>query len=225
MNKNAMKIKEFTVWSVFMGVGVAILATEVVVKANRIDTTPSLPLASLAVDSVLVPVVSGEQPALPEVIVADLLVDSVVQIESSGNPKTIGSKGERGLMQIMRTTWRETSASLYGKSLPFDRAFDPALNRQVGTAYLASLHAFLQANKGQWQADERSLLLACYNAGPQRVAAAGFSLRRLPRSTQDYVTRASALHDVYLQEHAMKLEKVSGNGIMQIVQIDPIRRS
>lgn len=225
MNKNAIKIKEFNVWSVFMGVGVAILATEVAVKAHRMDVVPTVPAVVAPGASVALPEIAATQVALPEEIVADLLVNSVVQIESSGNPKTVGSKGERGLMQIMRATWRETSASLYGKSISFDRAFDPTLNRQVGTAYLASLHQFLQANKDQWQADERSLLLACYNAGPQRVAAAGFSLRRLPRSTQDYVARASSLHDVYLQEHAMKLEKVSGNGLMQIVQIDPTRRS
>ena len=106
-----------------------------------------------------------------------------------------------------------------------DRTVIDELNRHVGTAYLATLHSFLQANKDKWQADERSLLLACYNAGPQRVAAAGFSLRRLPRSTQDYVTRASALHDAQLQEHAMKLEKGPGKGVMQIVQLDPTRRS
>jgi hypothetical protein len=47
----------------------------------------------------------------------------------------------------------------------------------------------------------------------------------LTPNPQDYVARASALHDAQLQEHAMKLEKGSGKGVMQIVQIDPTRRS
>lgn len=225
MNTNAVKIKECNVWSVFMAISVAILATEVAVKAHRIDAVAYVAEPVEHRESVSPAEIAAAPSALPEEIVAGLLVESVVQIESAGNPKAVGSKGERGLMQIMRATWRETTASLFDKPLPFDRAFDPALNRQVGTAYLASLHAFLQANRGQWQADERSLLLACYNAGPQRVAAAGFSLLRLPRSTQDYVARASSLHDLFLQEHAMKLETGVGQGIMQIVQLDPTRRS
>lgn len=224
MKKNA--IKEFKVWSVFMAVGVTVLATEVGVKAHRMDLPKASSVSAVATSYEVAPLVARAAPTvLPEELVADLLVNSVVQIESSGNPRTVGSKGERGLMQIMRTTWRDTTRSMYGKALSFDRAFDPDLNRHVGTAYLATLHSFLQANKDKWQADERSLLLACYNAGPQRVAAAGFSLRRLPRSTQDYVTRASALHDAQLQEHAMKLEKGPGKGVMQIVQLDPTRRS
>ncbi len=224
MMKNA--ILELKVWSVFMTFGVSVLATEVVVKSQRpleINVEQNNVLSTMDAPSLAMEKNVGV--ALPEELVAHLLVDSVVQIESAGNPRTVGSRGERGLMQIMRATWRETTANLYGKSLSFDRAFDPAVNRKVGTAYLATLHTYLQQNRNKWQADERSLLLACYNAGPQRVAAAGFNLRRLPASTQDYVKRASALHDQYLKDHAIKLVKDGGRGVMQIVQISPDRGS
>ena len=211
-------IKEFTLWTFFMAIGVAVLATEVGVKAHRpeaeeIETQPVMIQLTAASSS------SESDEALPEEIVAHLLVDSVVQIESGGKPMTVGSRGERGLMQIMRSTWRQTTFDMYGRSIPFDQAFNPELNRTVGTAYLSRMHAFLQENRSKWQSDERSLLLACYNAGPQRVIDAGFKLSRLPASTQDYVKRASALHDAYLQDHSIKLAPGKGRGVMQIVQL------
>jgi len=216
MKQNA--IKEFKLWTFFMAFGVAGLTTEVAVKAHRPAPEEAIVLPVVAEQFVSV-ATSEPIPALPKELVTQLLVDSVVQIESGGNPKTVGSRGERGLMQIMRATWRETTADMYGRALPFDQAFNPDTNRKVGNAYLARLHTYIQDNRAKWQADERSLLLACYNAGPQRVAEAGFNLRRLPASTQDYVKRASALHDAYLKEYAIRLEPGQGRGVMQIVQI------
>lgn len=215
-------IREFKIWTVCSLAGVAVLATEVAVKARRpvpLYETTELTLPQTA-DSLSVPELGtrAEVRSFPEELVTQLLVDSIVQIESSGNPRTVGSKGERGLMQIKELTWRETTRRIFGRSASFKRAFDPALNRKVGTAYLGELHAFLHANRENWQADERSLLLACYNAGPTRVAKARFRLDRLPASTRDYVQRATALHDVFLEEHALKVEPSQVGGALQIVQ-------
>jgi hypothetical protein len=225
MKTNA--ISEFKVWTVFMAFAVSAMGVEVAVKTSR--PAEALSAGVLAPSSGLALPTYEPSPspsgALPEALVADLLVDSVVQIESGGNPRSVGRHGERGLMQLKRGTWRETTARVLGKPVSFERAFEPGLNRRIGAAYLAYLHTFLQANKNRWQGDERSLLLACYNAGPNRVAEAGFNLRRLPRSTQDYVARASALHDVYLQENAMKLVKDADRRVLQIVQLDPGRDS
>ncbi|HMO52445.1 MAG TPA: lytic transglycosylase domain-containing protein [Kiritimatiellia bacterium] len=218
MKQNA--IREFKLWVVCMTAGVSVLATEVVVKARR-------PVEPLVVPSATEPIERRADAApmtskpLPESVVADLLVDAVIQIESGGKPRQVGSKGERGLMQIMPGTWRETTRNLFGKTVSFERAFEPEMNRRVGTAYLAQLHQFLQEHREAWQADERALLLASYNAGPKRVAAANFNLRRLPASTRDYVERAAALHDLYLKEHALRLEPGDQAGSMQIVQVLP----
>jgi len=215
MRQNA--INEFKLWTLFLATGVAILATELVVKATR----PSQPVPELerkSTDFLADTYVSSTDDANPAELVANLLVESVVMIESGGNAKTVGSKGERGLMQIMEATWRETTREHFGREISFKRAFEPELNRKVGTAYLAQIHQFVQAHRNQWQSNERSLLLACYNAGPQRVAKAGFDLRKLPASTQDYVKRASALHDSYLEKHEIKLAPGQGRGVMQIVQ-------
>lgn len=134
-------------------------------------------------------------------LVARLLVESVTQVESAGNPRMVGGHGERGLMQIKADTWNDTTSRLFGRRVPFTRAFEGKLNQQVGSAYLDNLQTFLSRHQRLWRADERSLILACYNAGPERVRRAGFDLRRLPAHTQDYVKRTSALHDALLADH------------------------
>lgn len=134
-------------------------------------------------------------------LIGRLLVDSVTQIESAGNPRMVGRHGERGLMQIKAGAWGDVTRRLFGKRVSFDRAFEPKLNQQVGSAYLGELQRFLGKHNRLWRADERSLLLACYNAGPERVKRSGFDLRRLPAHTRDYVKRASALHDALMADN------------------------
>ena len=149
------------------------------------------------------------QPTAPAALDAEenasRLVDAIIQIESNGDARKVGRHGERGLMQIKAGTWRDMTTRLFGQPLPFDQAFDPALNRRVGTAYLAFLQERLLPRQAEWRADERALLLAAYNAGPGRLRDAGFDLDRMPRQTRDYVERASALHDAYVQALANAL--------------------
>ena len=128
-----------------------------------------------------------------------LLLKAIIQVESSGDTMAVGKAGERGLMQIKRDTWRETTSSMYGHELPFDYAFDGDLNRHVGRQYLARIQQRLKERRPAWKADQRALLLASYNAGPHRVVRSGFDLRRVPARTRDYVARVTALHDYYLR--------------------------
>jgi soluble lytic murein transglycosylase-like protein len=157
-----------------------------------------------ALDRSPAPRVPAEAPvaALDAEQNADRLVDAIIQIESNGDARKVGRHGERGLMQIRAGTWRDMTTRLFGTPLSFDRAFEPDLNRRVGIAYLAFLQESILPRQTEWQADERSLLLAAYNAGPGRLRRSGFALDRMPAQTQDYVERASALHDVYLGELA-----------------------
>lgn len=141
-------------------------------------------------------------PAVDTKVVADRLVDAIIQVESGGDPAKVGRHGERGLMQIRAGTWRDMTIRLYGTAIPFDQAFDPELNRRVGTAYLAFLQERLAVRQAEWKTDERSLLLAAYNAGPARLRQSGFNLANMPRQTRDYVERASALHDRLLEDMA-----------------------
>ncbi len=135
------------------------------------------------------------------------LVDAIIQIESNGDALKVGRHGERGLMQIKAGTWRDMTVRLFGAPLPFEQAFDPALNRRVGIAYLAFLQESILPRHADWKSDERSLLLAAYNAGPGRLRQAGFDLARMPLQTQDYVDRAGALHDAYLGDLAASLPR------------------
>ena len=146
------------------------------------------------------PVAAESQAGQPETTVfasLDLprLVGALVQVESQGDSDMVGKHGERGLMQLKAGTWEEVTTRLYGRAIPFRRAFEPELNLSVGTAYLMKLREFLADHRDEWQADERSLLCACYNCGPTRVCSAGFALDGLPQHTQDYVERALALAD------------------------------
>ena len=167
-----------------------------------------LPLGGIAVHPhaslPMLPELPAEQPqaVLNAEQNATRLVDAIIQIESNGNPSKVGRHGERGLMQIKAGTWRDMTIRLFGKPLSFDQAFDPVLNRRIGTAYLAFLQEQILPRQHEWRADERTLLLAAYNAGPSRLAKSRFDLALMPSQTQDYVERASALHDAYLDQMA-----------------------
>ncbi len=171
------------------------LWTPIAVQAFRPRTESAVPRFPVVAPAASL---SAEQNAVR-------LVDAIIQVESNGDARKVGRHGERGLMQIKAGTWRDMTTRLFGQPLPFDQAFDPALNRRVGTAYLAFLQERLLPRQAEWRADERALLLAAYNAGPGRLRDAGFDLDRMPRQTRDYVERASALHDAYVQALANAL--------------------
>lgn len=151
------------------------------------------------------PVPAQTEAALDAEQNAARLVDAIIQIESNGDAQKVGRHGERGLMQIKSGTWRDMTTRLFGAPISFDQAFDPALNRRVGIAYLAFLQESILPRQTEWKSDERSLLLAAYNAGPGRLRRSGFDLDRMPSQTQDYVDRAGALHDAYLGDVATAL--------------------
>jgi len=204
---------EKAMWAVGMLFSVTLIAAQAHMAAKRPDRPEWAPVVAPKPQiAAVAPVVKPALPAtasksepvasvLDKRLVAGLLVESIVQIESAGNPRTVGRHGERGLMQIKAGTWSDVTRGLFGSKVSFDRAFEPKLNRQVGEAYLAHLQKFLAKHRRSWKADERSLLLACYNAGPERVLRAGFDLRRVPARTRDYVLRGSALHDSLLADH------------------------
>lgn len=186
-----------------MLLGLIVLSAQLFIMSSRQAAAADF-VSDQTVYAVAPEVFSGHTSMDPK-RVADFLVVAVVQIESDGKAGKVGLAGERGLMQIKRSTWKDVTRKLYGHALPFDQAFDPAINRRVGKAYLAELQAFLHANKSHWRSDERSLLLACYNAGPTCVRDAGFNVKRVPASTRSYVERATALHEYYLAGAAARI--------------------
>jgi soluble lytic murein transglycosylase-like protein len=80
------------------------------------------------------------------------LVKAVMKAESNFNPQALSNKGAQGLMQLMPDTARHMSV--------YD-PFDPDDNIRGGARYLRLLDDTFQGNL--------ELILAAYNAGPNRV--------------------------------------------------------
>ena len=87
--------------------------------------------------------------------VSPLLVDSVIQVESSYNPYAVSPKGAQGLMQLMPATARRFGVK---------NSFDAKQNVEGGVRYLKFLQDTFQ--------DDR-LVIAAYNAGEKAVAKYG----------------------------------------------------
>jgi transglycosylase-like protein with SLT domain len=109
------------------------------------------------------------------------LVKAVVKCESGFNPWAQSPKGAQGLMQLMPST-----QTMLGVSNPFH----PQHNVEAGARYLAML-------KQTFSGDER-LALAAYNAGPQAVIAAGYTVPAMAE-TQQYVRCVFAAYEQYRQ--------------------------
>ncbi len=110
------------------------------------------------------------------------LVKAMIQAESDFDRFAVSPKGARGLMQLMPAT-----ASLEGVR----NVFTPQENIEGGSRYLRSL---LDHYGGSV-----SLAVAAYNAGPERVDAAG----GVPpiAETQMYLSRVLQYRLDYLRQH------------------------
>jgi hypothetical protein len=97
------------------------------------------------------------------------LVKAVIKCESGFDPWAQSPKGAQGLMQLMPST-----QTMLGVRHPFE----PRHNVEAGARYLAMLTRTFNGNV--------QLALAAYNAGPQAVVAAGYSVPAISE-TQQYI--------------------------------------
>ena len=199
--------RDAAIWAGITLLGLMALGAQALSVLSKVTQSKQGPLLAT-----IVPEYAAPAQAIPTIDstfnreqAANSLVEALIQIESGGDSKKVGRAGERGLMQVMPNTWSEVTRDLYGAPRPFDHAFDPVLNRKVGTVYLKQMQEFLYDHQELWGSDLRTLLFACYNAGPTTVLRAGFKYEKLPRSTRDYVDRATTLHDHFLAEKAPTL--------------------
>ncbi len=92
------------------------------------------------------------------------LVKAVVWRESRFDPLARGSKGEIGLMQIMKSTAQEWATAERISFFQHEQLFDPVKNTQAGAWYLRKLERRYQGTD-----DPFPYVLADYNAGRANV--------------------------------------------------------
>ena len=100
---------------------------------------------------------------------------AIAEVETGGNPRAIGRRGERGMFQFTRTTWR-----LHSKRA-FADAHIPSVSFDVAAQHYEWLHNGLIRNG---RTPTPYLLAAAWNAGLSRVVNG-----QLPRSSRDYASR------------------------------------
>jgi soluble lytic murein transglycosylase-like protein len=102
-----------------------------------------------------------------------LLLHAIAHVESRHDPRARSAAGALGLLQVMPATARR-----FGVDDAPGALYDPAVNLEVGAAYLKSL----QARFG----NDLTLVLAAYNAGEGAVERHGRSVPPYAE-TRDYV--------------------------------------
>lgn len=90
------------------------------------------------------------------------LVYSIMREESGYRPKVVSPVGARGLLQIMRETGTLLAGRAGRDDFEVDDLFDPAMNIELGSFYLAELSRRFPRRI--------SASIASYNAGPKVVA-------------------------------------------------------
>ena len=93
-----------------------------------------------------------------------MLVKAVIWSESRFDPQKFGGAGERGLMQITEIAAKEWAQHNQVEGFRVEELFDPKVNIQAGTWYLA--RAMQHWKK---QSDPVPFALAEYNAGASRA--------------------------------------------------------
>jgi len=145
---------------------------------KRLFSTLLASIASLS--SPTYAVSTNQQPAIvqkDDKTDLERLVDSVIQIESNGNPRAVGSYGEIGLGQLRLIRARELEKARpylprLGKTDEDAKSalFNPAVNRAYTRAALddnIKISARMQPNNIE-------LVVASYNAGPNAVETAAY---------------------------------------------------
>jgi soluble lytic murein transglycosylase-like protein len=99
------------------------------------------------------------------------LIQAIIKVESSFNPFAISEKGAMGLMQLMPETAKEMNVGA---------PFEPEENIMGGSRYLRKLHDLFDG--------DLRLVLAAYNAGPNRILENGRRIPKIPE-TEDYVEK------------------------------------
>lgn len=114
------------------------------------------------------------------------LISCIIKVESSGDPQAIGKDSEIGLMQLSKSVIQEYNNRYSSEDLWYKEyeLFDYCHNVTIGTWYLHRL-------KDHYLKDRYTLkrLLAAWNGGPTRLRKVGYDVDKMPKSTQQYISK------------------------------------
>lgn len=134
---------------------------------------------------------------------------AILRQESSMNPRAVSRARAQGLMQIIPPTARRVAHSM-GIDLSSNSIFDPSINTQIGSKYLADMYS---------RFGSIALASAAYNAGPGRVVAwtndalvddVPAWVEGIPfNETRRYVKRILEYQQVYAKHLGKKIPRVT----------------
>jgi soluble lytic murein transglycosylase-like protein len=104
---------------------------------------------------------------------------AIAEVETGGNSRAVGRRGERGMYQFGRTTWRQYT------SRPHSDAHIPVVAHGIAVRHFDWLQAELARNGRQ---PTPYLMAVAWNGGVGRAIGG-----RAPFATRDYATRVSNL--------------------------------
>lgn len=113
----------------------------------------------------------------------DSFLRAVAEVETGGNPRAVGRRGERGLYQFSFGTWQRYTAQ------PFHSAHDPIIAHDIAVRHFEWLQDQLRAGGRKPTAFQ---LAVAWNSGLNRALSG-----RYPKSTRDYAGRVANLSEVY----------------------------
>lgn len=130
--------------------------------------------------------------------VDNLLVYSIIKVESNFNEKANSHAEAIGLMQLMENTAVETYGHIEAQTVNVEELYQPEINIKIGTYYFSTLLT---------QYNNVGLALAAYNAGMGRVdkwikegtiKQDGSDLENIPfKETNLYVRKVLNIYEKY----------------------------
>ena len=95
-------------------------------------------------------------------------------------------------MQIMPETWSDMTKNDV-INYPFDSAFNPEKNVEIGTKYYYWVENWLSTRVPDWNSKERidqyKLMAAAYNGGIGKLKNVSWDINLMPYETRDYVRK------------------------------------
>lgn len=114
------------------------------------------------------------------------LIKAITWVESSDNPQAVGTKGERGLMQMSEIAWVDVQQNCPDlRQYSYEKwAHHSTVNTFFGAHYLSLLKKRLGKNRATLHN-----LLASWNWGLSKVKGVGYDYNRFPESVKRYIQK------------------------------------